>query len=422
MTNEGFLFCFVVDEPPNPNHGGAGVTANAVIASLVEQGHRVIVIALGYGRQSMSVARQNIKNFEELGATGFILPAGDKANQPRALLRVRSILGAKETLFPGYLQASYLRNLLHSLSPDGVIAYHWNALAALSQFSSAPIFGLVGDPAHLARRIRQSIRLGAEVGEPKLSLFRKAHQRFLIEPRLILLQRALLGRCAEAGAFAAHHAAEFSLSGIACTYYRTPVPRPRPTPLSPGGKKYFRILMIGHLRGAATLAGISLFARETLPALLRLFPHGTLDIRIVGGFVETLPNSLFSQLALMGVTFVGQVAPPDEEFNRADVVIVPTPIELGNRVRILVAFSFGKVVVAHKANARGIPELTHETNCFLASNGLDIAVQCLRIFNDEDIASRVAQAATATFENQFSIETAGTRLARKLVELARTTY
>lgn len=424
MAESGAI-CIVFDEVPNPGHGGGGVTALAVVSSIVALGYRVTVVALGPGFQSQIQINERLGHLKSIGAEGVVLDGPGVATnsyflgRPLLFGRLLRILGFRSAWFPGFAQASELAEVLRDIDPAAVFAYHWNPLAALEDFVSAPIFGMVGDPAHLPMLFRSSQHVTPEKKLSSREKVRVAYQRVLLVPKLKRLQRRMLEQCARSGAFAAHHAQEFRDQGLDCTYFRTPIPRPSLQRLRPKKPRTFRILLIGHLRGTATLAGLRLFAAETLPRLHELFDAGSFEVHVVGGFVDSLPDDLRSQLIRGGVEFRGQIDPADEEFFRSDVVLVPTPITLGIRVRILVALAHDCVVIAHTANGAGIPELAHNSNCLLARDGLELAEMCRKVFVSPLLAEKLSKGGRRTFESYFSVETAGAKIARALVEMSR---
>jgi hypothetical protein len=65
----------------------------------------------------------------------------------------------------------------------------------------------------------------------------------------------------------------------------------------------------------------------------------------------------------------------DKELNKSDAIIVCNNIDLGNRVRILTALSNKTLVVTHRANIRGIPELIHNYNCLVGNKVCKTSLQ-----------------------------------------------
>ena len=84
------------------------------------------------------------------------------------------------------------------------------------------------------------------------------------------------------------------------------------------------------------------------------------------------------------------------------MVLVPTPIRLGVRVRILTAFSYGACVVAHSANALGIPELEHGENVLLGRNARELADSVARAIAEPELRRRTSAGARATYERFFA--------------------
>jgi glycosyltransferase involved in cell wall biosynthesis len=229
---------------------------------------------------------------------------------------------------------------------------------------------------------------------------------------------ALLNECEGSANFAAHHAASLRRRGASrCEYLRTPVEdraggdwlaererhRAKPRP---------RVLLIGHLRGISTLEGLDLFARGMLPRLEARLGEDGFEARIVGAYEA--PRHLTKALARPTVRLLGHVGRVEDEFRAADLVLVPTPIPLGARVRILSAFSFGCPVVAHDSNALGIPELVHEDNVLLGHAPGELADGVLRVLADESLARRLERRGRDTFERYFAPPVAAGEVARRL--------
>src|SRR5438067_13726404 len=97
--------------------------------------------------------------------------------------------------------------------------------------------------------------------------------------------------------------------------------------------------MIGHLRGISTIAGRQVLVDDVLPRLAGELGPGCYEAHVIGDY--KLSEPLRTALDHPAVRLRGRIEPPDDEFLRADVVLVPTPIRTRPRVRILTAFSFG---------------------------------------------------------------------------------
>ena len=113
----------------------------------------------------------------------------------------------------------------------------------------------------------------------------------------------------------------------------------------------------------------------------------------------------------------GQVVPPDHFFISTDIVLVPTPIELGIRVRILTAFAFKCCVVAHSSNQLGIPEMRHMDNAILGSSGTALVDLIAGIAFNKKHRNSIAVRARRTYLSTFSIDSAGQELNREMTDL-----
>jgi glycosyltransferase involved in cell wall biosynthesis len=226
----------------------------------------------------------------------------------------------------------------------------------------------------------------------------------------------MLRSCERFGAFGPQTVSWLRDKGLAdCEYLRTPIPDPgEPVERPPHERP--RILLIGHLRGTATIDGLRRFAR-ILPILDRQLGPNGFDVRIVGGYDP--PDFLRQMLAHPSVTFTGFVEVVGEEFRSADVMLVPISIPLGVRVRILTAFSYGLAVVAHVANATGIPELSDAENALLGRTDGEIADALTRVVLDPNLAERLGREGRRTYKHSFTPEAAVGRLGELLEAVAR---
>jgi glycosyltransferase involved in cell wall biosynthesis len=323
-----------------------------------------------------------------------------------------------EALFPTTRYEAALHEALASERPDAVVAHGTPAVTA-SYRAPYPKLALTSDPPGLSRRLRTRYeptfpwRLGRDellyrVGAA--SYGRRADRRIL----------AILRRYDSVAVFAAHHAEWAARHGVNAWYASSPITdgagpdwRERRAAQPPNERP--RILMIGHLRGISTISGLHVLVRDVLPRLdQELGPDG-FELHIVGDYEP--PESLRRALSHPAVRLRGHVEPPDEEFLRADVLLVTTPVPTGPRIRILTGMSFGCCVVAHEANRLGIPALTHDENVLLGESGR-LADLTIRAARDPALRARLGEAGRRLYESRFTPERAGTRLVEELERIA----
>jgi glycosyltransferase involved in cell wall biosynthesis len=399
---------------PDPFSGGGALTAYTIVEHLVSRGDDVAVVATQRSGSSDPAGRSKlelVRGLEALGASVSLVDLDDPGNASRKL---RARLGrfvspSVRDAFSEIASAELVAEVVSETSPNAVFVYHFDALAASARIE-APRFVGVGDPAHLplAFRWRETW--------PSARALRSAPSTLMsVRARRAAMPR-LMNACAATGAFAAHHAAWFRAHGVpGCDYLRTPVPwvaAPEQHPVAAGCP---RILMLGHLKGVVTLSGLQL-AAQMLPLLEEeLGPNG-FDLAIVGGHEP--PRDLATQLDRPSVTFSGHTTDPAAELRRADVFLVPNPIDLGVRVRIITGFAHAAAIVSHRANARGIPELEHGANAMLGSSPQELCQAVVAVANDRELSERLRNGARQTYERWFAPSVAASAIRDRLEMIA----
>ncbi len=397
----------VLDEVPHPNYSGTGVTATALVESLIKNGYLVHILALDKANNNIGDSENYWNN---LGVCVDILDFKTPGNIFSKY--IHKVFMHPKYLFSGTNQKNDLLEFVESNGVDIIVGYHWNAAAAACDIS-IPKYFLVGDPVHLpilfAHKMYKKYQDGYLSFEYIKRLFVKLLVRKYVNGMVYLLNSADSSR-----AFAAHHAKQLRVDGaLNCLYMHTPVNDPLINkPIANKGKD-LKILHIGHLKGTATLSGVELIADEILPYLKRKVKT-PFELHFVGAFYKTIPVLLREKLKCNEVLFRGQITPPDYEFLSSHCLLVATPIELGIRVRIITALSFGCVVVAHTANTKGIPELEHGYNCLLADTGKELAKHCIMIYENERLRSELEKNSRTTYESHFSPEAVGHELVKML--------
>ncbi|MGH7380731.1 MAG: glycosyltransferase [Candidatus Methylomirabilales bacterium] len=315
--------------------------------------------------------------------------------------------------------ASVMGDILVKTAPDAIFVYEVAALASMYGLQTPPVLIALVDLDHLPNLYRLAY------SRPRLdrSYFASVVSTLLGAKARRDLMLSLLRECDVVVDFAAHHAAWLRANGIPqCGYMPTPVfdaggPEWFSRRMQYGSREKARILMIGHLRGTATVTGLELFARKILPVLEEQLGCDTFEVHIVGGFADTLSHRLRGMLFKPWVKFRGHVEPADEEFLSADVLLVPTPIKLGARVRIIVGYSFGCCVVAHAANKLGIPEMIHGENALLADDGYGLALAVIEAVKDRELRVRLGERGRRTYETHFAPSVVGARIVAELEQL-----
>jgi hypothetical protein len=394
---------------PNPAQSGSALTVWTVVGHLLDRGHEVAVVVL-HGEaldDPGGTLDERVETLRARGADVRLVPS--RADEVLARLpgdartRLRRAWSPPELeLMPQLADADAVRAAVEELAPDALYAYHWEAVAASRSLRGVvPRLATVVDLPQISAWYRWRSTPG-KLSRDGLARAVWLQARLRRLPPLLV---QLLAECEASGNFAAHHAAWLRRRGAAgCAYYRTPIedsagegwqaartPRPVGVP---------RFLLIGHLRGTSTLEGLEALARVVLPALERELGTEGFELRVAGAYQP--PTHLRRALDRPAVRFLGHLEHPGVEFSTADALLVPTSIPLGTRVRILSAWSFGCPVVAHRANAAGIPQLAQGENALLATTTEGLVDGLLEVARDPAVAQRLSEGGRATYERWFS--------------------
>ena len=195
--------------------------------------------------------------------------------------------------------------------------------------------------------------------------------------------RSILSSMDLSFAFAAHHAEELSeLSTNKCHYIQTPMPlETLHDNHSIKKSDTFSIILLGHMFGIATRLGMEYFIYDIYPELKNLFSsEENFSIKIIGDGMDSLPKELISEFNKKEIKFLGPVEDLDSILYKSDILLVPIPVDLGIRVRILTSFSKKLPVVCHESNSKGIPELKDGINCLMSDDAKDLAEKCYFAF------------------------------------------
>ncbi|MBX3086092.1 MAG: glycosyltransferase family 4 protein [Anaerolineae bacterium] len=395
---------------------------------LIQQGHEVTVCSI-LDQKGAEQASKTVPLLDAVGARfePLVYKTADVSQEIAALTtsfsgKARYLLGlAKTDIYIHWLRLhAALETHLRRLALDAVLIYDFPSLAAAYGVHVVPKLAVAVDLWHLDILSRSEVRVKQSLSLQKLKELVQIRQLANLH-RNVMIQ--VLRDCEAQIDFAAHHAEWLRQHGVpSLEYLQTPIEDPikataASLDLNPRQNPKPRLLMIGNLTGVATRLGFQLLGDSILPELERALGEDAFEIRVVGE--GTLPAHIRRKLERPAMKWVGRVDPPDAEFLGADIVLVTTPVEIGMRVRIAVAFAYGCCVVAHVANAAGIPEMKHDHNALIGHNGQELAAQIVRALKDLSLQSTLRHNARSTFEDYFKSDVAAIPIANRLVELVR---
>jgi glycosyltransferase involved in cell wall biosynthesis len=420
---------FVIGGIPGIGQSGSTLASWCLISELLAAGHDVTAVLLPESSLVDETTAERVAALERLGARVRMIeipdaPAPAQGRWRARTSHVRSLSRpSDDELFPAARAAKRVRDALGDPPVSAGIAFGIEAIAATAACNgSPPLLAVLSHPPGVSRRLRLLYAPEGRRGFAPHALASKASELSFLH-HADRRTAALLRRFPSVGVFSDHHARWARKHGVDAWYAHYPLPdlagpewRERRTAAGP--HPHPRILMIGHLRGIGTIAGLHLFVPEILPRLTQALGPDGFEVHVVGG--QEPPERFRTGLEHPAVRLRGQLTAPEEEFFRADVLLAPNPTSTGASARILSGLSFGNCIVAHTDSVIGIPELSSGQNCLLASDGASHADAVLRALGDPPLRERLGDAARELYERSFSPPVAARRLVDEVVRLGST--
>lgn len=411
---------YVTNGLPYSGNNGVPMLGWSLTKYFLEQGHKVTVLGLcPEGDTFCSEEHRNC--ITRLGANLHIL-AYKRAHLSRRQYweKVRDFLSPASLCryYPTLAIRDDVERTVRLLAPDAIVAVHTEALAPLMGVTDIPLMGLMGDPTHLP----SWFSIVDDFEWRKLpAAFRQTANYLKALPTLISMDVKMLAHCRRRGAVAAHYANWFKRKGVDdCQYFRIPIAdelgkdwRIRRESVERGEK--FKIVLLGALHGTATTSGLRLFAHEIYPEVCSSIGEDNFEVHVIGS--GSWPDGIRDITHRANVFKRGYVEDLQSEMLSSDVLVVPTPINLGIRVRVLTALSYGQCIVAHKANACGIPELVDAKNSLLGGSGIELASLIVDAYKDPLLRRRLEEGARRTYEEFFSERIAAGRVLDGIEEM-----
>ena len=423
MSNFNKKIVLVTNGLPYPGNNGIPMFCWSLIEYLTNKKIEVEVVSLCPLNDKFASEEYSVL-LEKLGISPVIFKYSKNPTYFASTnLAVRAYYFLTKTKLLNYFPTTSLKrevqNYIKNSNPFVVISVHTEALSVTDGMDARiPVLGIMGDPSHLPLLFNTINDLS--IKRP-ITSFIKLYVLVRDIFRVIKEDIRLLSNSTAVGALAGHYSEWFKKKGVlGCEYFRLPIfddgclSKPRAGENRPNKK--FRVILLGALHGTATISGLELFTKVTYPKLIDLIGLDNFEVHIYGDGVW--PKTVEDITVKSNVFKRGYVEDIKSEMAHADVLVVPTPINLGIRVRILTALSYGQCIVAHKANSQGIPEIKHRKNCLLANSGLEMAELINEIYMDEDLRIALEDGARNTYLKYFHPEIAAENIYKKICKLA----
>ena len=402
---------FATLHPPGEAFSGGSATVYLLVRLMIEAGFDVAFLYLDPARHPSETHETARRKLGELGVTEVEYVEFERdLTVPR---QISGVSGLKQKIYdrlfyseeyyrPWKMMAGQVKEKVDAIKPDFCFLYMIDICAAFDAVKSVPkILGIGVFPHKL-----EYVRLGLlhEISF-KAWLF-QAVQWVFQKPKYMHAARLSLDAMDRVCAFAkAEHLSTLKIApSTNVRYFANPIPDECPAlnvaDINPTPKvKPCRVVIVGHLRGSATQSGLRYFANEIIPALRRKGIFDQFSFEVIGKFEP--PEWLASKLNYPNVKFLGFVNDFVGKVRKADVYLVPTPDDAGNRGRIVSAWSIGCCVVAHVGSRAGMPEIEHQHNSLLGSTGVAMAEAIALAATDRMLNHRLRVNGRRTYDKSY---------------------
>lgn len=388
------LFCHL--GTPVPGHGGGILTVFMLVRGFLEAGYDVSVAYLEPTRSGPELYRRAEEGLKAMGVSevrGIVHPV-DMHRQGTVSGDLWSKIMNRLAFNPAYhrpwsLAGAQARAVVEELCPGGCFLYGYEAMAAFQSVTSVPKVAGFGVMPYKIEAARNRIAWRSSVVSWLTGNLEFGLKRLHLRHNVADLLRSVTGTIA----FAANERDECrKVAPDADVIYcpnlipdeggaleRLP---PLSTPVEP-----YRVVIVGHLKGTATLAGHDFLVRKIIPALKRRGWFERIEIQVIGKFAP--PEWLCQALDYPNVSFTGFVDDFAAAVYNASAYLVCIPDDVGNRSRISSAWSLKCCVVTHASSVMGMPEIIDGENALVGTTGEQIADNIIRVCTDEELSRRL---------------------------------
>jgi glycosyltransferase involved in cell wall biosynthesis len=405
------------------DHGEAiEVVGHEVLRIMAEAGHTLDVqVLLRSDRSKFNLQREQSARiaFSVYGNVSMLAPIYLRDLQPAGwwrkwLLRPAQGLMAllpglrclpSDYLFPARRALPVMRDVVWTRSPDIVLTiWSMEALAATHAIRGVPKFMYYGNPDHKPA--------AARLGHPKLFGIRTDSVLAWLKYRLLRhlnvareLQHIRMMRDCDVVANNSWVDAEYyRAKGHARSLYLQnmwPEPSGTSAPVVIGGGPVHIVGSVGNLGATGNTFGLFYIGKHIAPRLAAKMGGTNFVIDIFGGG-QAAPL-VANTLKHPSVHLRGWVDDLNSEIRKSAAFLVLTNVDgftVGN-TRILLAWSLGTCVVAHKDSALSMPEIRHGENTLLGGTPDEIVEWVYRAVTDPALRQQIGAGGRETYRRYY---------------------
>jgi glycosyltransferase involved in cell wall biosynthesis len=391
---------------PSQDSHGAAETCYSLIKEFSENNHEVSLIIVGeedecnLARNDKAAIRKYIRSFK-------IFQIPKRKSILKEILRspFNFFVPNESILLPSVLLEKEVIEELNKNNSDAIFIYHWIA-AAPAMNSNIPKLLITGDLLHMPfeKRILHRKKLGLEIVY-NIKFFFTAIGAFWLGYHLRMQMIKIIKKAQAGGSFGFYDASWIKKKGYKHSkYYKTSLEDTNPNfSLSnfkfEKNKKFKIITALSNLQSTSTLSGLVFLFEEVLHRIKKSIGEENFEIHVIGK--GELPKSISHFANDKNIIMRGYVENLNEEFNSADLVLIPTAVFLGFRCRILNALAQGACTIIHQNDSINQPEIKHLKNCLVGKNGKEISELVLKVFHNIELRKEIRTNARTTYLENF---------------------
>jgi len=417
------LLVYYPQRLPYPTGIGGAVVTWALVKSAVERGHNVTVVS-----QRNDQDRMQEKSTDELQKLGvsvrLIQPANatstdaaSKMSSRFSFLR-RALWPRPEDFYANEIKiAPALEAIIREVNPDAIYLYPVEATVTTNRISSLPprlaVQVNLGGTSY-RRALTPTTTLRQKLTDWSISFSERKWDQYIAEE---------LKSCEVVISHAAHSAEWLRQNGVPqCRYLSNPV-------VDAVGDRWQelredhearvsvpKLLVVGSVAGTPQRASLKFLTEGLLDEMAKRLAPNSYEVHIVGG--GKLKPDVAKLLDRPEVKIRGYVDDIAAEFLSSTLLLVPTPIDLGARTRIVEGFSFGCCVVTHTCDQKGMPEIEHNRNALVGETAPEIADLVRKSLQDVELRKRLGLGARKTYESELSADVVCGRMLDQLENLS----
>ena len=397
--------CFITHCCPAPFSNGGAEICWTILNEFKKKYKITLLIVAGEEEYSKSLNKRNI--LENLCDNILILKSERESNlfdifKKKPFYFFNPPL---DLLLPALKVEKSVKEFLRNKNVDFVFAYDWHVAPCVMNLKIKKIL-IVGDLLHYPHQVGllNPKKLGRKRNVTFRSLLKTIGSLWVIV-HLKKIQIKIMNKFDNGGSFGFWDANWLKSKGVRFSkYYKTPyfdtslIRKKNEESLSI--KKKFKILTgLGRLHATATGAGLQYLHKYILPILKNKLNENDYEVHILGdGYLNFYTKNI---LKYKNVFLRGYVKDLHQEIESSDAFLLPTPIFLGYRCRLINSACLSQCMILHKYDVINQPEFIHEKNCMIGDTPESIVENLLRVLNNPNLKKLIKKNARQMYIENF---------------------